>query len=165
MDLLNATVAQMTAYFMERWGKAGGHTRISDHDLSAFDLSASARKTPDWQKATIEIALRELGETETVRSRLHKAIMIAVERGIDVPPSVQTAQPASTDPVFKNLENRYYYLRRHLEHFPDIDPHKPHNLEMMCDAIIVGRFDVAAQIFMSAENKTRREWIRKLRLD
>lgn len=165
MDLLKASVAQLTAYFMERWGRAGGYTQISEHDLGEFDVSASARSAPDWQKAIIGIALHELGESRTERSRLHKAITIAVERGVDVPFSVQQAKPTSTDPIFKNLENRYYDVKRRLELFPDIDPYKPHDLEMMCDAIIVGRFDVAAQIFVSAENKTKRNWIRKLRLD
>lgn len=164
MDFLNASVAEMTAYFMKRWGKDGGYTEISEHDLSRFDLAASARGTPEWQQAVIDIAMRELDETKSMRARVSTAIRVAVERGVEVPLSVQQAKPASTDNNFKNLENRYHDIRRHIEIFPDLDPYKPHDLEMMCDAIVVGRFDVAAQIFVSAENKTKREWIRRLRL-
>ncbi|MFK0684399.1 hypothetical protein SD208_08755 [Ochrobactrum sp. BD67] len=164
MDFLNASTAQMTAYFMKRWGMDGDHTQISEHDLSSFDISASARGTPKWQRAIIEIALNAPDKSGVQRLCLLNAIKIAIETGVKVPVSVQEANPASTDTTFKNLENQYHKIRKHIEFFPDIDPYKPHNLEMMCDAIIVGRFDVAAQIFASAEKKTKRDWIRRLRL-
>lgn len=165
MDFLTASVEQITAYFMERWGKAGGHTQISDRDLSKFDMEASARDTEEWQRDVIKIALNHPDQSGTHRYRLFEATKIAIAQGAEVPLATQQAQPTSADTTFKNLENRYHYVRRHIERFPDIDPYKPHDLEMMCDAIIVGRFDVAAQIFVSAENKTKKGWIRRLRLD
>jgi hypothetical protein len=164
MDFVSASVAKMTAYFMDRWGKAGGYTQISRHDLSTFDLKASARNTPVWQRAVFEIALSEFAETVPIRTRVFKAISLARERGVDIPLSVLEAKAASTDANFKNLENRCHKIMQHLELFPDIDPYEPHDLSVLCDAVIVGRFDVAAQIFVSAENKTKRAWIRKLRI-
>lgn len=164
MDFLNATVAQMTMYFMERWGKAGCHTQISEHDLSSFDFSASAQSTDEWKIAVFEIALGLSDSFKSNRSCLFEAIKLAVEQGAKVPLTVQQAIPESTDTTFKNLENQYSKIRKHFEQFPDIDPYRPHDLSMMCDAIILGRFDIAAQIFASAEKKIKRDWINRLRL-
>jgi hypothetical protein len=147
----HTTGDELHRYLAEAFPYTGRRIPDDFHKIASL-VRVSGPKRPDWQIAVFA-TFKTLAEPATRAGRLKRAVKIAVEGGVKIPPATATAILSSPEsPVGPELQK----LHTRMNEADKEGPYDRYGLDVFKFTIRYGRHDVAVAIFESA-NKAKRK--------
>ena len=161
-----STDDEVCVVFKQRFGSlrklAGQHPDDAfERETARYD--AQGPKRVQWRECLFEIVRNETVEDAPITTRLRQAIAIQRTRCILLPNAIRQIESESKDVEqreLKTLRVRYLESEKRRSHTL-LDPNKNYGADHFARALLLGRIDIAQQIFMRADKTLRRRLIAK----